>query len=170
VALVLVLLLVAGCATFPGGAGDPAEEARRQAEQMLTAIMKGDYTRSIEFSDPAAVEAAFGSRENAIAALRRSMKEIEDAGGKWYSVTAERATQVVSEGGKMYAVVPTKIGWKFRGYDRSGTSYVVGVSPDEGKTWKFFDGLRLLHAETRQKYLPSLPSSIVLPMPTMPVR
>ena len=164
-----MLLLVAGCATFPGLAADPAAEAPRQAQLMLSAMLRGDYASAVEFSYPPAVE-AIGGREKAIAGIRRYFKGVEDEGGKWYSVTAERATQVITEGGTMYAVVPTKIGLKVRGYDRSGTSFVLGFSGDEGKTWKFVDGFALLIPATRQKYFPSLPASLSFPMPTMPIR
>ena len=108
---------------------------------MLGASLKGDHARAVEFLYPPAVE-IFGGREKLIAAMRKQTKENEDAGGKLHSVTAERAMQVVSEGGTMYAVVPTKIGWTLQGRDMSSTSFMLGLSSDEGKTWKFLEGDR----------------------------
>ena len=163
----LLLLLASGCASLGGGPADPADAARRQARQMYDASMKRDYARAFEFTYPAAVEAA-GGRERMIEGARALFKEMDDNGARWHSTTVGRPTQIVSEGGTMYAVVPTTIEWSFQGREMPGSSYVLGVSTDGGKRWMFVDGVALAHPALRRKVFPSLPPSLVLPIPALP--
>jgi hypothetical protein len=164
--LAALVLVLAGCAALRPGSGEPADQARRQAEQMVSAQTRGDWTRAVRFAYPPAVEEA-GGPERMIAGVRRLTKEVEDAGGTWRSTTVAPATQVVTEGGTMYAVLPTTTRWSFQGRDTSTTSYLLGVSSDGGKTWTFAHGVGLLHLPLRRKLFPSLPSSLVLPVPEL---
>ena len=43
-------------------------------------------------------------------------------------------------------------------------SYLLGISSDGGKTWKFADGAGLDKKESRDKTLPKLPAELQLPM------
>jgi hypothetical protein len=134
---------------------------------MLGAQARRDYARVADFAHPAAV-ADLGGREQMLARMRAQVKELDDSGAKWLTTSIGPATQVVSEGGTTYVVLPTRTVWTFQGREKSGISYVLGVSTDAGKTWVFADGVGLMHAETRRKLFPSLPPSLRLPVPLVP--
>lgn len=42
-------------------------------------------------------------------------------------------------------------------------SYLLGISPDKGKTWTFVDGSGLQNEKARKAVLPALPDSLKLP-------
>jgi hypothetical protein len=111
---------------------------------------------------PATIE-ALGGRERAIATARAMMKEMDELGGalRWMKVGA--VSQMVSEAGTMYAVLPTTAELTIQGRTVPATSYLLGVSTDGGRTWRFADGVALMHPETQRRILPSLPASLTLP-------
>jgi hypothetical protein len=158
---------LAGCAGVREAPEEPAAAALRQARQMVNAQMRRDFASAVYFAHPAALEHV-GGRERAIVRLRALMQELEDAGGTWHGTTVSPAAQMVSERGTIYVVLPTRTRFSLHGRHMSGTSYLLGISIDAGTTWKFADGVGLMHGETRRKLFPSLPSTLVLPVPEVP--
>ena len=42
-------------------------------------------------------------------------------------------------------------------------TYLLGISPDGGKSWTFLDGTGLQSKEVREKVLPTMPAKLKLP-------
>jgi hypothetical protein len=71
--------------------------------------------------------------------------------------------EFMSEGNNTFVIVPTVLELTFTGGKAIGKSYLLGISSDEGKTWKFGDGAGLAKKESRDRILPKLPAKLKLP-------
>jgi hypothetical protein len=79
-----------------------------------------------------------------------------------------RPGEFLTEGDYTFVVVPTKLDMTIPCGKAVAKSYLLGISPDGGKTWKFVDGSGMENKEFREKGLPKLPAKLKLPVKEMP--
>ncbi len=172
--LLLVFFLTAGLADDkqPKKGAAPAKDtpekmAQRKAEEAAQATIKGEYGKLADLTHPKVVE-EMGGRERMIGVMKTGLKEMEAKGFEFRSAKVGETAQVVADGDTMYAVVPLDLEMKAPGGYLAVKSFLLGVSPDKGKSWTFINGDKA-HDATVKKFLPNLPAELKLPKKEQPV-
>lgn len=135
------------------------QHVKRLVEEMQQALVKGDYGRVVDLTLAKAIE-EMGGRENVIAEIKAVMQGAKDKGLTFKVEGVEFPTDFAAAGNTLYAVVPYKVLVTGLGVKLSQGGFMVGVSPDQGKTWTFIDGA---DAEGLRRFLPDLPKQLRLP-------
>jgi hypothetical protein len=167
----VVVLFLAGCTQKPpagGGGAVDLSTVRPQAEAMSKAVLDRDHETLADYTHPRIVEAA-GGRNKLIERVRQMMKEMDESGFQMVANEVGDPGEPVVEGGTAYVILPTTLrlkGPKVRGV---AESYLLGISTDGGKTWRFADGAGLSKPEERKRVFPDLPVDLHLPEKKLPV-
>lgn len=158
------LLVAVCCVAVPARARDDSKAAvvKHKAREVGAALQNKDYARVIDLTYPRSIE-LMGGREKALRATEAQMRKSEDAGYSIASVTIGDPGEFLSEGTNTFVVVPSTTEMKAPGGRIVARSYLLGISPDAGKTWTFIDGSGLRTAERRKLILPRLPAKLELP-------
>ena len=156
-ALLLLLASAAGAqVTLDEGA---TKQLHAQAEESSRAFMEGNYERLADLTHPKVVE-LMGGREKMAEFVRKSMADMKTQGFETLSYTpATEPTQVLREGRKLYAILPAKLRMRTPGgVVYVSESFIIALSGDDGKNWKFVSGatadaakLKLLMPEVADK-------------------
>jgi hypothetical protein len=155
VLLTALLLALAGHLSF-AKAGPKPDEVKKLAQELAKAVVKQDYAGVIDLTHPAIVK-EMGSRMKAIELIELMMK---GAGFSYKEMKVGDPGEFHSQGANTFVVIPIKLEVNSpRGLLR-GDSYLLGISPDDGKTWTFVEGYSMEKAE---KLLPKLPEKLKLP-------
>lgn len=133
--------------------------AKENVQTLNDSVIKGDYGKVIDFTHPKLVE-MMGGREKAIALMENSTKEMKKEGFEFKSVKVGDPSDIVKQANELYLYVPFELTMKIPKRKITAPSYVIGVSTDQGKTWKYVDGMG---GENMNKILPDLPASLKLP-------
>lgn len=160
----LVLVLVGGAlAGPPNSQGQPAvAAAQQQARITIDAIARGDWEKLIEMTYPTVVEDGGGAKGMAegLRSIRSKMAENQQI---VRAVQLGAPGELYREGEFSFVVFPftTEI---TAPHDRvTVKSYLLGISSDDGKTWRFIDGMGLRSPKARKRLLPTLPKGLTLP-------
>lgn len=162
-ALLLLPLASAAAAQTQSARAQLTEEATRrlhaQAEESSRAFMEGNFERLADFTHAKVVE-LMGGREKMAEFVRKGMADMKAQGFETLSYTpAAEPTQVLREGRQLYAILPARLRMRTPG----GTifvsdSFMIAVSGDDGKNWRFVSGatadaarLKLLMPEVADK-------------------
>jgi hypothetical protein len=140
--------------------------AKAQAEELQTAIVKGDYAKVAEMSHPKAVK-GLGGKEKMVAMMTTKMKAMRDEGYDFKSVAVGEPSDPIASGSSLYLTVPFKMELKVPGGRLTTHGALVGTSGDSGKSWIFIDTTPGREAIT--KVLPDLPLNLVFPKAKPPV-
>lgn len=132
------------------------------AKDMRDATLAGDCARLIDNTYPTAVE-ELGGRKNAIEVAEASMKEMKRKGFAIVKYDFSEPGDFYVEGDNTFVVLPATIEMKFPTGKILSKSYLLGISPDAGKSWKFIDGSGLQDKEANGKLLPKMPIKLKLP-------
>jgi hypothetical protein len=155
------LVLAVSCLTL--NAAQPEKAAvKKLAQEMGDATVKGDYAKLIEHTHDGVVK-ALGGREAAIKGVETAMKLMKNQGIALKSFTVGEPGEFSTEGANTFVVVPTSIEMTMPGGNALTKSYVLGISSDGGKSWKFADGAGMDNKEKRDLILPKLPANLALP-------
>lgn len=159
--LLLLLLLAPAAAAQTQLTEDAAKLLRAQAAEMTRAFMAGDYERLADFTYPKVVE-AMGGREKMAEFVRKEMAEVKTNGFETLSYTpAAEPTQVLREGRETYAILPAVMRMGTPSGVMVGESFVIAVSADDGKNWRFISGS--LEADKLKLLLPAAADKLKLP-------
>ncbi|MSR57503.1 MAG: c-type cytochrome [Planctomycetaceae bacterium] len=150
--------------SLPEGAGESPKSAavKKLADSLSDATLKGDYAKVIDLTYEELVE-ELGGRDEAIKLIEATMKQLAAQGITIKSSQVGAAGDFLTEGDYTFVILPTTVEMAFRGGKATGKSYLLGISPDDGKTWKFADGAGLETKEIRDRVLPKLPAKLKLP-------
>ena len=161
--------LVVGVACLSLTAQEPLkkEEIKKQAQGLGDATIKGDYAKVIDATHDGIVK-LMGGRDKAIKAIETGMKGVADKGFTITKFTVGDAGESFTEGANTFVILPTAMEMKTPGGKIASKSYLLGISPDGGKTWKFADGAGLGNKDLRDRALPKLPEKLKLPDPQPP--
>ncbi len=135
---------------------------KKKAQEIGQAILKEDPAGIADLTYPKVIE-LLGGREKMIAALGRGMKQMKEQGFAMRSLEVGEPGEFLAEGKNTFIVVPTTVVMTAPGGKFVARSYLLGISPDDGKGWTFVDGTGLDTAEKRKLILPKLPEKLVLP-------
>jgi len=167
--LIICALLFIGCSSEKNIDPTAKIEVKRLAKELIDATVAGNYNKVIEHTYPTVVN-ALGGQTQAIKTLETSMKnEIKDKGMIISSFQVGEPGIFYTEDNNMFSVLPTTLEMKIVGGNVFAKSYLLGISPDGGKSWKFVDGFDLHKQNVREKLLPKMPAKLKLPVLSPPV-
>jgi hypothetical protein len=160
---VIAALVFSAIVCRPALADDAAKlaAAKAQANESVQALAKGDFDRMADLTHPEVVR-MLGGKEKMVAVLQESTKKFKEQGYDILACTVTDATELVSGEGELFTVVPYTLKTKVPGGKLTQATYLLGVSSDYGKTWRFIDGAKLLQPKVR-KLIPNLPTTLKLP-------
>ncbi|HEX8559268.1 MAG TPA: hypothetical protein VF668_14275 [Pyrinomonadaceae bacterium] len=167
-AALLMLLLLAPAASAQAKLGEAAaRQLRAQAEECNRAFVEGDFGRLADYTYPKLVT-LLGGREKMVDYLRKSVAEMKADGFEPLSYAPSEPTQVLRAGRETYAVVPATLRMRAPDGVLVSESFMIAVSADGGKTWKFLSGGSATPAQLRA-LLPRVAGRLRPPAPA-PVR
>lgn len=144
------------------------EAVKKLADEVGQATMKGDYAKVIDMTHPGLVK-ALGGREKAIQTAKDAMAQVAKQGITLKSFTTGDPEEFFVEGKNTFVVVPNSVVMNFPGGKLVGKSFLLGISDDDGKTWKFAEGSGLHDTKENEKSLPKFPAKLKLPAKEPPV-
>lgn len=145
-------------------ADEPARATvvKKLAEDIGDATLKEDFAKVIDHTLDTLVK-ELGGREKAIKAASAMFKQMKAEGLKMKAFKVGEPGDLLGEGSHTFVVVPTTLELAVPGGNVIGKSYLLGISPDMGKTWRFADGSGLDDKDFRDRVLPKLPAKLKLP-------
>lgn len=115
------------------------DNLKKQASELYAAFDKNDFDKFVELTYPKVIEKV-GGRENLIS----MMKNISDQNPKIFqsfSSSVDNPSQLVEIDNQLFGVVPIKLeGTTYKNNKIVTLGSVIGISTDNGKTWKFVNG------------------------------
>jgi hypothetical protein len=162
--------LTAGPTTAPttSPAIDDAVKASlaKYGKQMEDAATSYNNAKLVDLMYPKIVEQA-GGRDKLLELMTTGQKEMGEQGVRVKSTTLGDPIQVMTEGSKMYAVLPETIVLNAPGGTLTNRGCLIGISDDAGKTWSFVDGAA--GEKTIRGFVPELPKDLKIPDREKPV-
>lgn len=116
-----------------------AKRLRQQAGECSRAFVEGDYERLADCTHTKVVE-LMGGREKMVESVRGEVAEMKADGFEPLTYETGEPSQVLRVGSATYAVVPAKLRLRTKGTVYVSDSFMVGVSADGGKSWRFVSG------------------------------
>jgi hypothetical protein len=117
-------------------ANETEENIYRSADTMLAAFHRGDWLTFAKYNHPAMMK-MMGGQEAFAAFIAQQMKQIPDTAIK--KIEAGKILQVVKTDKDQQCVLEQYMEMHMEGVKIKNTTYLVGESLDNGKTWTFFD-------------------------------
>jgi hypothetical protein len=152
--------------TQPQSKAEPQEVVRQLAQEVAAATINGDYERIVDLTYDSVVE-YLGGRAETIAQIREGLKTLKGEGIKIKSVDVGEPGEFINDGGTTFVVLPTETEMEMTTPPMKiiGKSYLLGISSDGGKSWKFVDvmGMGMADENLRDEILPLLPKALKLP-------
>ena len=159
--LLSVALLAAAAFAQEQLGEEAAKSLRAQAEESSRAFLEGDYGRLADYTYPKLVE-LLGGREKMAEFVRKGVEDLKAGGFNPLSSVPSAPVQVLRVGRQTYAIVPLKFKMRAPGQVLVSDSFMIAVSDDGGKDWKFLSGASV--DEARLKILlPGAAGKLKLP-------
>jgi hypothetical protein len=140
---------------------------KQQADEVGKAVLAEDYFKVVDLTLPKVVE-LLGGRSKMVETMRAGTKEMKSQGITFHAIKVDPPKEVVKAGPDLIAVVPEVVTMKVPGGKVHQKSYLLAVSADQGRTWKFLDGAGVAGDNLKQ-VLPNLPKEVKLPKKEEPV-
>ena len=129
---------------------------------MVKATQTGDYEKIIDLSHGNVV-AALGGKNKALETVQRQMQLMKDRKMMLTEFKIGEPWPFTRSKENKFVVVPTQITLTIPGNIVQADSFLLGISADQGKTWKFVDGAGIKSEKQQEKILPPLPKELKLP-------
>jgi hypothetical protein len=153
----LLVGLCAGCG--PGSAAEATlRRCKEQADDYAAALLAQDFAKFVQGTYAPFVKHMGGDAPWLTELLEAARK-------KKYNVLALRvspADNLIVAGSDLLALLPLTMEVQVGKKKYAGSSYFLGVSGDQGKSWSFMDGGEL-DAHTIKTVLPHFPKNVSLP-------
>jgi hypothetical protein len=158
----VVVLFLGASFSFAKAEDAKLTAARKQAQECGEATVKGDYKKLVEMTHPSAVKSV-GGKEKMIDLLEKSMAELKSKGFAFTSFKADPVQSSATKGGSLYCILPSTLKIKIDQRNITQRSYLLGISSDGGKTWKFLEGAQ--GEPGLRKLMPEIPKDLKFPEP-----
>ena len=126
----------------------------------MDATVSGDFKTVLDMTYPKVLE-AMGGKDAALKEIEGAMKAIKGQ-GITFSVKGVETPTVMKGGKDFYSVTAYALLMSANGKKISLGSAVIGISSDEGKTWKFIN-LDDKGEKGVREMLPQLPADMKIP-------
>ncbi len=163
-----MMLVTAGLVVVARG-DEAAETAliRKKALSLVESIQKGNYALLADLTYPKVVKMA-GGKEKLIDAVTRQTEIMKAQGVTITRVAVGQPGKRASKGTNSFVIVPATTEVSTPAATIVAKSYLLGISPDGGKTWTFIEGRGLSTKERRDLILPEMPDGFRLPQLQQP--
>lgn len=140
-----------------------SEAVKRDANAMNQAFFRGDFETFANYTHPAMIKMA-GGKKKLIEVLQKSIADMKAQGYRIVSASAGAPLNMVATGDELQAVVPQQqvIDVPAKQGELHGTSHMLGVSRDGGKSWTFINVDGMSREEVRQ-VLPTFSPKLDIP-------
>lgn len=152
----------------PSKPGEERAGAKKLAQAMGDATVKGDPLAVLDHTYEPVIKELMGGQKAAEERRKKLFEKFADDGIKYKSYTVGDPGDLYTEGDNTFVVLPTTMEMTTPLGVMKGKAYLLGISTDAGKTWKFVDGPVLQDKKAREKVLPKLPEKLELPELTRP--
>ena len=158
----LLPLLVMACMTTTLAAQDTTMvvTVKGNVQKMMDATCTGDYRTVLDMTYPKVLE-MMGGKEAALKQIETAMNAIKGQ-GITFKVKEVNTPTVMKSGKEFYRVTPYALLMTVPGKKITLSSAVVGVSSDEGKSWKYIN-LNEKGEKGIREMLPQLPAEMKIP-------
>jgi hypothetical protein len=162
----MIAQLLIGLATLAPSQAAPKDDAaklkaaREQAQSCVDATKDEDCEKLLKLTHKRVIE-DLGGRELALKKLKASLAKMKEDGYSILSADVETTKEIRAKDSDLYCVLPTKLVIKAPNGKLTAPSFLVGVSTDSGKTWKFIDGGKGEAAV--RKLVPEIPDDLKFP-------
>src|SRR5262249_35465480 len=137
-----------------------AEAVKGQMKKLLNATTEGDADTIVAMTHPKALE-KLGGAEKAAQFIKKMLAVVK-ARGHTFQVTEMSQPKVVKSKDEYYSVAPYTLVVNGVGKRVVQKTAVIGVSVDNGKSWKFVNLDAEGEAKVRQM-MPDLPRELAIP-------
>lgn len=170
------LLMFAGCNRTPRRtpqSANPTTTAENypnlaaRAQELMDAVAQKDYAKIVDLTYPKVIEVG-GGREKLLAATTDEVKSMEAEGVVIISSATSAPTQILHDGGAIFAVVPVTTRVKATSGTFQTEGSLIGISTDGGANWTFVDATGKDQTELKT-VLPNL-DKLNLPPEKAPVK
>jgi hypothetical protein len=149
------------------GATGGGAAIKEQGQKVSSAFLSGDFEALLDSTYPKILELA-GGRGKMLAVLKSEVAKWEAQKIKIVSYEVGEPGEVKSAGAKLVAVVPTEMKMEVPGALYTQKSFMLAVSADGGKVWKFISGSHLNEAALKL-LVPEAVGVVSLPKEVEPV-
>jgi hypothetical protein len=163
--LIVLLLALFGSAALAADT-DPERAVKDQARAACDALVSGDLDKFVGWTHPKLVQ-AMGGRERLVELLKTGQKEMAKQGIQLLSASIQSRVELAQGGDDRFAIVPYDLEMSVPAGRALVRTWLLGVSPDQGKTWTFIDGGKL-NAAAIKEYFPNFPGKLALPAKQQP--
>lgn len=156
----LIAALTFSAVTVAANDDKVAEVVKAEVKKMVDATVAGKYEIVMDLTHPKILD-EMGGKEKAEKTVRAAMEKIKAQGIRFEGKQIDKPT-VVNSKGSYYSVTSYTMIVSGSGKKVTVKSALVGVSTDEGKTWKFINQDVGGEAKIRQ-ILPNMPRDLIIP-------
>jgi len=143
-------------------------EIKAAAETCAKALVSRDYGTVADLTYGRLIE-LMGGREETITHLEDQLKELDDKGMTIVSITVGDPETVKSINNQQFSIVPTTAKLKYKDSNMVAESFMIAVSDDGGKRWKFVDGAISDDQELMKELFANVADKLQLPPKKDPV-
>lgn len=146
---------------------DEELKLQQEATKMCQLFLEKKFPEYIKYVHPKIIQLV-GGEKAMIDILEKTFDQLKAQGFTFKNVTMSQPSNIVKAGKEQQAVIPQILEMKNETGTLVSTSYLVAVSPDNGKTWQFIDTGGKNLADIK-KVFPTLSSSLIIPTKKQPV-
>ncbi|WP_374949494.1 hypothetical protein [Mucilaginibacter sp.] len=140
---------------------------KKQAARFAAATFNGDHKTVIDLTYPALIELS-GGREMMQKLITDKIETIRKRGIVKFEGTVGLPGPVYKAGTQLHCLIPEYIIFRMPKGHYYAESYLLGVSDDNGKKWKFLD-VGSMPQTILHKLLPNYNDALVIPQSAKPV-
>lgn len=133
----------------------------KQANEMTTAVSKGDYATLMKYTHPKIIK-RMGGDGKAIVTLKQTMTGLKQQGFQFDKITIGKVVQTIKSQKDIQCIVPQILDLKFGGKTIHSNSYLFCISYDGGKKWYFLDTGTTQEVQLRQMF-PEINPKLIIP-------
>lgn len=137
------------------------------AKKMNDALVKKDLKTFVKTTYPKVVEGTEGGAEKIVKDLEAQIASMEASDNRIIGAWTGEPTGFVDTAGEMQCIVPQYMKLQLSNGVLTTQTTLIGLSPDQGKTWYFIDATDKPIA-TWRKAFPNLSSTLALKPPPEP--
>ncbi len=145
---------------------DASALCRAAAEVCARAMVTQDAEGMLACTAEEVVTVA-GGRDAFVRLVDKAKQDMAAEGASMVSVVLASPSQMLTEAGVTYAIVPQTLTMKVGNERFRQQSFLLGLSRDAGKTWRFADGVGV-RSKNSSKVFPNLPQALELPPKAQP--
>ena len=138
-----------------------------QADKMGEALKKEDFETFASYTFPEIIE-KMGGLDSFLLVMKLSFGDLEAQGVTINSIAYGKRSDFVKTKTNLQCILPQEMTIKVKGGTLNTLTYLIAISPDEGKKWYFVDTSGQKIGQMRDN-MPSISSELILPEAVPPV-